>query len=320
MKSQYANQLDKSSMAVDSPFAITDIEYKDYSGTKHLLKMLLKDATGSVPAIMWDITEKLQLELKPGTVAQVKGRTEDGKYGFQVVVQSLQPLSATSVDPEDFVETSKRPLKSMEQEIRAAVEGIKSAEIKKFLSTWFLGPDFFPVYMTASAAVKVHHAYRGGLAEHCLETLSVGRHLAEMFPKADSDIVTAGCLLHDIGKIRDYSIGLTLEMTDEGRIMGHILNGFGMLKEQALKYGCDSAPWMKHLYHILVSHHADQDDNTPVQPMTIEAMIVHLSDLASGRLTQFGNVLEGQSALKENWTNYDRFLERSLFKGFQEKK
>jgi 3'-5' exoribonuclease len=168
--------------------------------------------------------------------------------------------------------------------------------------------------MTAPAAKTIHHATLGGLSEHSLETLKFGLKMAEFYPEADKDFIIAGSLLHDLGKMRDYACTTVIEMTDEGKLLNHISIGYGMFREEVVKAGVKDAAWVTPLGHIILSHHGTKEMGSPVEPLTIEAMIVHLADLASGRLNQMSQILATSDPNNEGWSSYDRNLKASLFK------
>ena len=67
----------------------------------------------------------------------------------------------------------------------------------------------------------MHHAFRSGLLEHTVSMTTVARILARNY-RLHEDIVVAGALLHDLGKIWELEIDSSISYTDDGRLIGHL--------------------------------------------------------------------------------------------------
>jgi 3'-5' exoribonuclease len=317
MKKQTVSFFDAAGIAVDSVFAVQKIAFKDSRNGTQFLACELADATGSLNAVMWQVPEPVRRDLKNGGVARVKGKSNIYQDTLQVVIDDLQMLAPGEYQASDFLPVSPRDRKEMEQELRTYIGQIRDPGMAKFVAGWILEPAFLARFMTAPAAKTIHHATLGGLPEHSLETLKFGLKMADAYPEADKDFVIAGSLLHDMGKLRDYACSTVIEMTDEGRLLNHIGIGYGMFVEEVVKASVKEAAWVTPLGHIILSHHGTREMGSPVEPATIEAMIVHLSDLASGRLNQMSQVLSTSDPNNAGWSAYDRFLKTSLFKGLK---
>ncbi len=159
------------------------------------------------------------------------------------------------------------------------------------------------------AATSIHHNWLGGLAQHSIEVAEQCQFLAKSY-KLSLSLVTVGALLHDIGKLKEYSFtGAAFTLTDEGRLNGHMQLGLEML----LPYLEELPPIERaQIKHIILSHHGKKEWGSPVVPQTPEAYAVFLADYTSSKLTRVATVLEGVTS---GWTDYDRFLESSLFTG-----
>src|SRR4029453_13461812 len=70
-----------------------------------------------------------------------------------------------------------------------------------------------------------HHAYLGGLLEHTVSVATLSLELCQLHPRLDSDLLMAACLLHDVGKVREFTSGAEFGLTDEGRLLGHLAIG-----------------------------------------------------------------------------------------------
>src|SRR5690606_16290219 len=120
------------------------------------------------------------------------------------------------------------------------------------------------------AARQVHHAYRSGLLEHILKTLEIGSLIAEAYGLR-LDMVIAGALLHDIGKLQELSYEVATDYTVEGNLIGHIVIGTTMLREALVHYPEVPPAMAMELEHMILSHHGGKALGSPVTPMTPEA-------------------------------------------------
>jgi len=146
--------------------------------------------------------------------------------------------------------------------------------------------------LTLPAAKFNHHATVGGYLEHVLSVSKTCVYLADKYaeyypdmqPPLRKDLVVAGGVLHDIGKIRELDATPTgAEYTASGNLIGHILQGRDMVRELAQEYPLDEETLLR-LEHIIVSHQRLPEWGSPKPPMTPEALIVHHADDLDAKL------------------------------------
>lgn len=133
------------------------------------------------------------------------------------------------------------------------------------------------LWLCIPGAKTIHHAYMGGTLVHSLGVARLAKAMAEQIPWANTDLVTAGGLLHDIGKLFTYSInGVVVDMTYHGRMFDHIYMGARIIEEVAKAYPkSEIIDW---LTHIILSHHGSKEHGAVVPPVLIEAHIVYHAD------------------------------------------
>ena len=134
--------------------------------------------------------------------------------------------------------------------------------------------------------MKLHHAYLGGLLQHSVDVTELALAMAETIGNTDKDLITAGALLHDIGKVKEISAGMGFPYTTEGRLLGHITMSALMVREAALELKMPAAA-LQQLEHVILSHHGDQEKGSPVACATKEAFIVHYADEVNSIMNQF---------------------------------
>lgn len=174
---------------------------------------------------------------------------------------------------------------------------IRSATLRRVLDLFYADEAFRLRFERTPASVGGHHAMLGGLLLHVFEVTTIARATAKSV-RADLDLVTAGALLHDIGKVEAYSVSNAgFGHTNCGMLIGHVVLGAMMLERAVVKAGddvCSDVQQME-LQHIILSHHGALEYGSPVRPMTTEAEIVHWADEASAKASDMSDSLTDDS-------------------------
>ena len=162
------------------------------------------------------------------------------------------------------------------------------------------------------AALLVHHAYRGGLLEHILMMAEVGVSLARQY-QADANVVLAGAVLHDIGKLEELEYADITRYSTAGNLLGHITLG-----AQAVNTLIDEIEGFPEglkieVQHLVLSHHGSREFGSPVEPMTVEAFILAAVDDLDAKIHQARrHVAEDEG--EGPFTGYHPRLKRVLLK------
>lgn len=135
------------------------------------------------------------------------------------------------------------------------------------------------------AAQLVHHAYEGGLLEHILKVAETADGLARAYD-ADRDLIFAGAVLHDIGKLEELTEAATPGYTRDGNLLGHITLGVMMVRDACGRIPDFPPDVRARLEHLIVSHHGSRQMGSPVEPMTVEAFILSAADDLDARIFQ----------------------------------
>ena len=189
--------------------------------------------------------------------------------------------------------------------------------LRTFVNTIFFKRGLWDDYKYWPAAVSLHHAYTGGLLEHSLSVAitsrEIARHYNEFKIPVNLDIVVAGALLHDIGKLDAYTLAPVPLVTVEGNVIEHIISGHHRFMTLAENENLDKALTLA-LAHIIVSHHGRREYGSPVLPATPEAMIVSAADDLDFKLNYWTNQIDALSP-QSNVTDYLPQIDRRLWKG-----
>ncbi|MBV5267409.1 MAG: HD domain-containing protein, partial [Burkholderiaceae bacterium] len=138
------------------------------------------------------------------------------------------------------------------------------------------------LFKAAPAAKKMHHAYIGGLLEHTLSMAILVDRLAGHYTGVDRDLLLAGAILHDIGKIREFEFSSHIDYTSEGRLLSHIVIGLQIIDEKMKLIEDFPEEQAVLLKHLVVSHHGVKEFGSPELPKTVEAVLLnHIDEIDS---------------------------------------
>ena len=212
---------------------------------------------------------------------------------------------------EDCLLSAPRPIDEMWRELVSQIEQVRDSNIRVLLNRIVV--DHERELREWPAAQQIHHAYRGGLLEHIVKMSEVGRYLARAYD-ASEDLVLAGVILHDIGKLQElwYEPG-GATYTRDGNFVGHIGLGLVMVRETAKSISGFPDDLRAQIEHLVMSHHGSRDRGSPVEPKTIEAFIVAAVDDLDSKLNQVRRAIQEDTGPDE-FTAWHRRLGRVLFK------
>jgi 3'-5' exoribonuclease len=280
---------------------------------------ILQDATGELVARVLDNVDRLKDEFEAGEFVKAQGRLVafNGRSQFQIDSIRRVMLAPDSQDRREgfreelLVPTAPRPIADMWTELEQIVASVGNPHLRSLLKTIVAtNEERLKIW---PAARTVHHAYRGGFLEHVLKVAEVGRSLALMY-KADADLVVAGALLHDIGKLQELEYDITTSYTRDGNLIGHITLGALQVADAIRKIPDFPEALRSALIHLIASHHGERDHGSPVEPMTVEAYILAAADNLDATLNQVRHAIRQNDGTNE-FTSYQPRLGRSLWKG-----
>ncbi|MDH5505834.1 MAG: HD domain-containing protein [Anaerolineae bacterium] len=278
----------------------------------YFLTLILGDSSGQLLARVWEGGEEANGQLTRGEVVKVHGEVETYLDRVQARVFQIRPASAGEFDHQDMLASSPRSSQDMLAELKSFLSQVTNPHLRALLDTFFTDPAFLSAFSKAPAARSVHHAYLGGLLEHTLEMLAIGSTALQLYPSIDPDLLLTGILLHDIGKVREFTWDLDLDYADEGRLLGHIVIADEMLTKTLLLLPDFPAQLALRLRHMLLAHHGRYQWGSPRRPKTIEGIALHHIENLSAQINRFDQLLKDLPA-DESWTTYDRMLHRQLY-------
>ena len=286
--------------------------FRDPSKGK-FLELDVQDQTGTIPGKIWSGAETMADIFSVGDVVWVTARVDEYRGQAQLIIEDLERVDVEGIPMERFIPSAPRNLRDMEEELWRYIESVGQPHLSQLLLVLFQQEQFYERFTTSPAAKKVHHDYLHGLLEHSLEVVSILTETSVNRPGLDDDLLVAGGLLHDVGKVRELACGGCIDYTDEGRLVGHIVIGHEIISSAVENIPDFPEGLALHLRHILLSHHGKLEYGSPVLPQTREAVAVHHADLMSGKVGQVMSVGDRAGNAESGWSDYDRLLGRYIW-------
>jgi 3'-5' exoribonuclease len=279
------------------------------------LILVLQDVSGPITAKVLQDVEPNDEQFDAGEFVAVQGRGSLFHQRLELVVERIRRVIPEDADRgfrrEDCIPCSPRPVDEMWTELTGWIAAVADPHLRELLCRLVAqNEERLRVW---PAARQVHHAYRSGLLEHVLQIMRVVSALAEIYG-ARKDLLIAGALLHDIGKLQELSYDVAADYTVEGNLLGHITIGAGMVRDAMRAIAGFPQALATEIEHLILSHHGDLELGSPVKPMTVEAFILAAADDLDAKLHQVRRHLAEDSS-DGPFTSYQRDLERALYKG-----
>ena len=317
----YVNNLSDGDV-VDEVFLLADKQLRANRNADLYLLASLRDKTGVISGLMWNVTEERMQHISTGDLVRVKGKVQIYQGGLQMILTRIDLAENQNLAAEDF---QAQPLADVEPLLNRLKELLGSLSCRKLrtLAECFLSDESLVRDLCfAPAGIKAHHAYHGGLIEHIVSMSEVADRLCGLYSTLNRDLLLLGVFLHDLGKIRELSWDPTLAYTDEGQLLGHMNIAVELLNEKILlargqMNGEDfDSETVLRLKHMILSHHGTLEFGSPRVPMTPEAIVLHHIDNLDAKLHEFTRSIEDDLNKDSAWTPYSPRIERKLFKGY----
>jgi 3'-5' exoribonuclease len=206
-------------------------------------------------------------------------------------------------------------VEAMFRELEDLCLSISDRHLRKLMGLFFEDEGFVSAFRRAPAAKGMHHVYIGGLLEHTLSMVKLARLIAGHYTCLDGDILVAGALLHDVGKIQELEYASGFDYTDEGRLVGHLIQGMRILDEKLALLPDFPRETAMHMRHIMASHHGQAEFGSPRPPQTPEAVAMHHLDNLDAKVWTYISTIASEADQPGDFTSFHRALEVYIYKG-----
>ncbi len=295
---------------LQDPMLVLEVQQKTFGADKECTVLTLGNASGRIEsAPFWGAEQQAVAGIERGSVAQVIGEVGQYRGRRQLQISSIRPLPRGSVDQRDLL-PSVGDVSGFWKKLDDRRGQIAGPRLARTLGLFFDDADFRRRFEQCPASIAGHHAELGGLLKHVCEVAHIGREIARTC-KADRDLVLAGALLHDMGKLESYRWDGAFTYTDTGRLIGHVVLGSLMLERRIALEAvspCSDAG-LEQLHHLILSHHGQLEFGAAVCPMTLEAEVLHYADNASAKTASMADAIGDP----ENFSGVEMVSARTLW-------
>lgn len=313
MKTLYVTDLKANDTLTAETFAVQEVKMARDKNERPYYDLILVDKTGSIKAKIWsDYIDSIEKQaLKPGKIVAVDAHVDSFRNQLQITITGLRGVDENKV--EDYMETSIMSADEMWKDLQKVVKSVKNEYVQKLLHN-MLNDDWVSERLKVwPAALSIHHNFRSGLLQHILEMLTVAEGMEKYYPNADFDLVKAGIILHDIGKLEELDgSGMVVSYTRKGSLIGHIVLGLQMVNAHMPEDMPTNL--ITHIQHIILSHHGVLEYGSPVVPSTLEAILVYRIDNVSADARKADKALQEEGD-EQGLTSYNKYLGTRMWNG-----
>ncbi|WP_404451658.1 3'-5' exoribonuclease YhaM [Virgibacillus necropolis] len=260
------------------------------SNGKPFLTLILRDATGEIDAKLWDISKEDEALFVGEQIVKLTGEINQFRGKAQLKIMSLRPSQPTDdVHVTDFIEKAPVEKEELMEKLTEAIFEMKNPAMQRIVRAFI--KKYQEALLTYPAATKNHHEYVSGLAHHIVSMVALARELHKLYPQLNKDLLYAGVILHDLGKLKELSGVITTSYTIEGKLLGHIPMMVEEIGQVALELQIEGEEILI-LQHLVLSHHGKAEWGSPKPPMVREAELLHLIDLIDAKMNMLNRSLE----------------------------
>jgi 3'-5' exoribonuclease len=316
MKQHYVADLQDGQLVL-SLFLVREKEIRTSQRTgTSWLHLDLADRTGTIAAKMWENFAALAETFERDDVVHIRGRVKVYKGEKELALEQIKPALAGEFDLADFLPHTRHDIDQLYAELRYAIAAMKNPWLQRLLTSVVEDPAIEPKLKRAPAAMTMHHAFIGGLLEHIHSLIGLSRAVAAHYPELDPDLLLAGIVLHDIGKVDELVYVRGVEYTTEGRLLGHIMIGVAMVREKIRAIPDFPQPLATLVEHLILSHHGSHEFGSPCLPQVREAVALHFLDDMDSKMAAVRSTLEAAAnqPADDLWSDRNPSLRRPLLR------
>jgi 3'-5' exoribonuclease len=260
------------------------------SNGKPFLTLILCDKTGEIEAKLWDVSEADEKTYSAEATVRVQGEVQNYRGRSQLKIRNIRITSDTDgVTKADLIQTAPLSQEEMMETITQFIFEMRNPNIQRV--TRHLIKKYQNEFLTFPAATKNHHEYMSGLAYHVVSMLGLAKAISTLYPSLNKDLLYAGVILHDLGKVHELSGPVSTVYTVEGNLLGHISIMVNEVGKAAEELGIEAEEIMI-LKHLILSHHGKAEWGSPKPPMVREAEVLHYIDNMDAKINMMDRALE----------------------------
>jgi 3'-5' exoribonuclease len=277
------------------------------------LSLSLCDRSGEIEAKMWDNVAEVMDTFERDDFVKVKGLIQVYHNRPQLTIHKMRRLEDSEIDFADYFPASARDPEEMWRELRGFTSAMSDVHLRALVDGVLDDPEIAGRYRKAPAAKQIHHARLGGLLEHVLSLCQLCRYAAQHYG-VDLDLLLAGAVLHDVGKIYELSYDRSFGYTTDGQLLGHMVIGLRIVADKTSKLPEFPGRLRTLVEHLIVSHHGRYEFGSPKLPQFPEALLFHYLDDMDSKMECMRSLLDQDRQVDGFFTGFSSSLERVVLK------
>jgi 3'-5' exoribonuclease len=217
------------------------------------LALELRDRSGALPARVFRDADLQSGRFASGELVRVAGRVARFREELQLELDQIERADSAELDPTDFLPVAYRDRDELDGFLEHLAREVCDPAYRRLLDALLDDAALRAQWRLAPCSRRGHHAYLGGLLEHTVSVATLAQELALQHRRLDSDLLICAAIVHDLGKTREFTYGAAIELSDEGRMLGHVQLGLELLEKPARK--ALDEPRRLALAHCVLCHH-----------------------------------------------------------------
>ncbi len=275
--------------------------------------LTLQDKTGTLDGKVWDPNSSGIAEYDEMDFIEVYGEVTSYNNNLQLNIKQIRKAQEEEYIPADYMPTTEKSTDSMYQELLGYVGKIENKYLRQAVEYYFVKDEsFIKKFKSHSAAKSVHHGFSGGLLEHTLSVVKLCEYMVGAYSILNRDLLYAGAICHDIGKVKELSSFPENDYTDDGQLLGHIIIGVEMVSDAVREIPEFPEKLASELKHCIIAHHGELEYGSPKKPALAEALALNFADCTDAKMQTLTEIFKEKNT--NDWLGYNRLFESNLRK------
>ncbi len=291
-----------------------------------------RDARRTASCMIWGDSERFpecERDWQAGSFFKIRVTYEEHRqYGPRLDLHNIRPVNeqdrADGFVEADLLDRSRNDPAQMLAELHGLAETAIADEPLRRLTLTLLDAHGEKLSLLP-ATTRHYYPFAGGWLEHTLSVATkclwlVDRYreqYADLAPALNRDLVVAGAILHEIGRVSELTPGETpgtpAEKTVPGQLFGHMLLGRDLVRKSARDIPELNPMLLQLLEHIIMTHLSLPEWGSPRLPLIPEVLILHHADDLDAKMEMYARCLR-KDVSAGPFTERDPVLGRQLLK------
>lgn len=238
---------------------------------------------------IWKVTDEIKKRITENGIYLCKGKIKLFNDKKQFMIDN-DGITEANVNPDDYLIKCPLEINELQIEISRYIRKIQNDNLRNIVTKAIM--KIQNEYFSYPAAVSIHHNYLGGIAYHVYSMLTLSEVYLKQYKYFNSDLVYAGIIIHDMGKVKELSGVDKTTYTAEGNLLGHITIGVNMLHDVCKELSLENTEEALALEHIILSHHGKQEYGSPIIPKIPEAALIFILDYSDSRFASLSEIMK----------------------------